>query len=160
MMGGLSPVTCWTIKKHWNNKFYYTVASCRFFLWVLYYDARIHEHQVFFPETCLMRVVRQQPRSWLTLFPFLSVRFSVVRSGFKTSTSFLVTFQVSCNARTPWSLVLFEEEIALNFQTKGLTWASGGKINFKRAVSTWQVAGWCPFVCSCDRPSIPVLFNP
>ena len=45
MMGGVSPETCWGIKKHWNNKFYYTVASCWFFLWDLYYDARIHEHQ-------------------------------------------------------------------------------------------------------------------
>jgi len=45
MMGGLSPETCWAIKKQWNNKFYYTVASCWFFLWDLYYDARIHEQQ-------------------------------------------------------------------------------------------------------------------
>jgi len=40
MMGGVSPETCWSIKKHWNNKFYYTLASCYFFLWELYYDAR------------------------------------------------------------------------------------------------------------------------
>jgi hypothetical protein len=33
MMGGVSPKTCWAIKKHWNNQFYYTVASCWFFLW-------------------------------------------------------------------------------------------------------------------------------
>jgi len=39
------PETCWAIKKHWNNKFYYTVASYCFFLWDLYYDARIHDHQ-------------------------------------------------------------------------------------------------------------------
>jgi hypothetical protein len=32
-MGGVSSETCWAIKKHWNNKFYYTVASCWFFLW-------------------------------------------------------------------------------------------------------------------------------
>jgi hypothetical protein len=25
MMGGVSPETCWAIKKHWNNKFFYTV---------------------------------------------------------------------------------------------------------------------------------------
>jgi len=43
MMGGVSPETCWAIKKHWNNKFYYTVASCWFFLWDLYCDARIHD---------------------------------------------------------------------------------------------------------------------
>jgi len=32
MMGGLSPETCWAIKKQCNNKFYYTVAFCWFFL--------------------------------------------------------------------------------------------------------------------------------
>jgi len=36
MMSGLSPETCWAIKKHWNNKFYYTVTSCWFFLWYIY----------------------------------------------------------------------------------------------------------------------------
>ena len=33
MMGGVSPETCWAIKKHWNKKFYYTVASWWLFLW-------------------------------------------------------------------------------------------------------------------------------
>jgi hypothetical protein len=47
MMGGVSPEACWAIKIHWNNKFYYTVASCWFFLWDLHYDARIHEHQTY-----------------------------------------------------------------------------------------------------------------
>jgi hypothetical protein len=51
MMGGVSSETCWEIKKHWNNKFYYTVASCWFFLWDLYYDARIHEHQALYTFT-------------------------------------------------------------------------------------------------------------
>jgi len=45
-MGGVSPETCWAIKKHWNNKFYYTVASCWFFLWDFGYT-------IFFP-LCLM----------------------------------------------------------------------------------------------------------
>jgi hypothetical protein len=27
MMGGVAPETCLAIKKQWNNKFYYTVAS-------------------------------------------------------------------------------------------------------------------------------------
>jgi len=35
MMGGVLPETCWAIKKHWNNKFYYMVASCCFFPWGL-----------------------------------------------------------------------------------------------------------------------------
>jgi len=46
MMSGVSPETCWAIKKHWNNKFYYTVTSCWLFLYNLCYDARIHEHQM------------------------------------------------------------------------------------------------------------------
>jgi hypothetical protein len=45
MMDGVSPEICWAIKIHCSNKFYYTVASCWFFLWDLYYDARIREHQ-------------------------------------------------------------------------------------------------------------------
>jgi hypothetical protein len=32
MMGGVSPETFRAIKKHWNNKFYYTVESCWLFL--------------------------------------------------------------------------------------------------------------------------------
>jgi hypothetical protein len=34
MMGGVSLETCWAIKKHWNNTFYYTVAFC----WLFLYD--------------------------------------------------------------------------------------------------------------------------
>jgi hypothetical protein len=30
IMSGVSLETCWAIKKHWNNKFHYTVASCLF----------------------------------------------------------------------------------------------------------------------------------
>jgi hypothetical protein len=48
MMSGVSPETCWAFKKNWNNKLYYTVASCSFFLLILYYYARIHEHQTYF----------------------------------------------------------------------------------------------------------------
>ena len=35
MMSGLSLETCSAIKKQWNNKFYYTVASCSLFLYHL-----------------------------------------------------------------------------------------------------------------------------
>jgi len=48
MMGGVSLETCWAIKKDWNNKFYYTVASCWLFLYDLYYDGLIHEYH----DTC------------------------------------------------------------------------------------------------------------
>jgi len=34
MMSGLSLKTCRAIKKHWNNKFHYTAASC----WLFLYD--------------------------------------------------------------------------------------------------------------------------
>jgi hypothetical protein len=47
IMGDVSPETYWAIKKSWFNNFYYTVASCWFFLWYLFYDARIHEYQVY-----------------------------------------------------------------------------------------------------------------
>jgi len=30
----------------WNNKLWYNVSSCWLFLYELYYDARIHEHQI------------------------------------------------------------------------------------------------------------------
>jgi hypothetical protein len=56
MMRGVSLETCWAIDKHWNNKFYYTVTSCWLFLYDLYYDARIHEHQVYQTSTCLVDV--------------------------------------------------------------------------------------------------------
>jgi hypothetical protein len=46
MMGGVSPKTCWASYKYGIIKFWYTVASCRIFLYELYYDARIHKHQV------------------------------------------------------------------------------------------------------------------
>jgi len=54
MMGGVSPEKCRAIKKHWNSKFCCTVASCWFFLWDLYYDARIHKRQIYFRITLLL----------------------------------------------------------------------------------------------------------
>jgi hypothetical protein len=35
MVSGVSLETCWAIKKHWNNKFYYTVTTCLLFLYNL-----------------------------------------------------------------------------------------------------------------------------
>ena len=46
MMSSVSLETYSAMKKHWNNKFYYMVASCWLFPYGLYYDARIHEHHV------------------------------------------------------------------------------------------------------------------
>ena len=45
MMGGLSPETCWASYKYGIIKYWYNVAFCWLFLYELYYDARIHEHQ-------------------------------------------------------------------------------------------------------------------
>ena len=42
MMSGVSLETCWAIKKHWNNKFYYTVASCWLFLYDLHKNDNLH----------------------------------------------------------------------------------------------------------------------
>ena len=38
--------TCWASYKYGIIKFWYIVASCWIFLYELYYDARIHKHQV------------------------------------------------------------------------------------------------------------------
>ena len=73
MMGCVSPETCWAIKKQWNNKFYYTVASCWFFLWVLYQDARIHEHQEFYNKH--LKVILY---SWQDLQELLFLVFSTL----------------------------------------------------------------------------------
>jgi len=45
MMGGVSPETCWASYKYGIIKFWYIVGSCWIFIYELYYDARIHEHQ-------------------------------------------------------------------------------------------------------------------
>ena len=47
MTDGVSPETCWASYKYGIIKFWYIVAFCWIFLYELYYDARIHEHQVF-----------------------------------------------------------------------------------------------------------------
>jgi hypothetical protein len=73
MMGRVSPETCWATNKHLNNKFYYTVASCWFFPWDLYYDARIQEHLAYF--TCTKIVMRSSnsQRDIFILFPAVSM---------------------------------------------------------------------------------------
>ena len=48
MMDGLLPETCWALYKYGIIKFWYIAASCWILLYELYYDARIHEHQVSF----------------------------------------------------------------------------------------------------------------
>jgi hypothetical protein len=46
MMGGVSPKTCWVSYKYGIIKFWLIVAFCWVFLYELYHDAWIHEHQV------------------------------------------------------------------------------------------------------------------
>jgi hypothetical protein len=46
MMGGVSPETCWASYNYGIIKVLYIVASCWIFLYELYYDGRIHEHQI------------------------------------------------------------------------------------------------------------------
>ena len=43
MIGDVSPETCWASYK--IIQFWHIIASCWIFLYELYYDARIHEHQ-------------------------------------------------------------------------------------------------------------------
>ena len=85
MMGGLSPETCWAIKKHWNNEFYYTVASCWFFLWDLYYDPRIHEHQViqdsWYPDRNLKQVPPNNKQKFGDVLWFLTLILLTWRIG-------------------------------------------------------------------------------
>jgi hypothetical protein len=45
VVGGVSPETRWVSHKYKIIKFWYIIASCWIFLYKLYYDARIHEHQ-------------------------------------------------------------------------------------------------------------------
>ena len=45
MMGGMSPEKCWASYKYGIIKCWYIVASCRIFLYELYYEERIHKHQ-------------------------------------------------------------------------------------------------------------------
>ena len=45
MMGGVSSETCWASYKYGIIKVWYIVASCWIFLYELYCDARIHDHQ-------------------------------------------------------------------------------------------------------------------
>jgi len=47
MMGGVSPETCWASYKYGIIKVWYIAVSCWIFLYELYYDARIHKHQVY-----------------------------------------------------------------------------------------------------------------
>jgi hypothetical protein len=51
-MGGVSPGTCWASYKYGIIKFSYIVAPCWIFLYKLYYNARIHEHQVYMQFIC------------------------------------------------------------------------------------------------------------
>jgi len=62
-MGGVSPETCWASYKYEIIKFWYIVASCWIFLYKFYYDARIHEHQVYFSYICGVSFSPQSPFS-------------------------------------------------------------------------------------------------
>jgi len=55
MMSGMSLETCWAIK-HWNNKFYYTVASC----WLFLYDLKNNKSEVFYYKTCVATTLRRE----------------------------------------------------------------------------------------------------
>jgi hypothetical protein len=59
IIGSLSPKTCWGIKKHWNNKFYYMVASW-FFLWDLCFsELSVNDYQKTRPNISKYRHIRR-----------------------------------------------------------------------------------------------------
>ena len=47
MMSGMSPETCWALNKIWNNKFYLQGCILLVISTDSYYDARIHEYQMY-----------------------------------------------------------------------------------------------------------------
>jgi len=57
MMSGVLLETCWAIKKHWNNKFYYTIGSCKLFLyqfhWVQIKSTAAKYVKVFWHPLCI-----------------------------------------------------------------------------------------------------------
>jgi hypothetical protein len=69
MMGGVSPETCWTIKKHWSNKIYYKIASCWFFSMRMQFY--LHSQ-----ETCGSHNVRFTQRAVHTTWSSHNVRFT------------------------------------------------------------------------------------
>ena len=72
MMGGVSPETCWAIKKYWNNKFYYTVTSFWLFLWDLW-DGEFVQKRPFLP----INSVEHRRRSKIPADPAFIGRYSV-----------------------------------------------------------------------------------
>jgi hypothetical protein len=62
MMSGVPLETCLAFNKLWNNKFYYKVASCWYFCWVIY-DTRSWISNIF----CLLFLVLHRTL-WLSKF--------------------------------------------------------------------------------------------
>ena len=54
MMSGVSLETCWAIKKHWNNKFYHTVAYC----WLFLYHFHVWTHCGRVTQMCVFNTVK------------------------------------------------------------------------------------------------------
>jgi hypothetical protein len=87
-MGGVLPETCCASYKYGIIKFWYIVASCWIFLNELYYNARIHEHQLYrvaekSPYTDQFFPIQQCRSSWWSLikpFPDLGHGLSRVLS--------------------------------------------------------------------------------
>jgi hypothetical protein len=109
MMGGVSPETCRAIKKHWNNKSYYTFASCSFFLWVLYYDARIHERQVSVMVCRLHSWYKPLTADWPMLtVSYLPLQQSLMQCNQQSPT---ITYQMYSRIHTLANQMKFQLEI-------------------------------------------------
>jgi hypothetical protein len=88
MIGGVSPETCWAIKKHWNNKFYYTVASCWFLVGVF-------QRAPFFFNTCY-NTVYQCIVIWLWNY-ITKKYYSIFQTCLWNSLHFTIVFCSVCS---------------------------------------------------------------
>jgi len=134
MMSCVSLETCWAIKKHWINKFYYTVASCWLFLYDLYYDVQIHEHHVWY-----YRFARQ-----LTDFLQTTVQFLLIWKGLlkctewwhtpfcprQTNISGVRKEHVEKENMRPWDGRKFEKMRTVRFAPSKLVWSRDIKLFF------------------------------
>ena len=140
-MGGVSPEKCWAIKKHWNNKFYYAVASCWFFLW----DLRIYACTYACICVCML-VCTDACNVPCTIHWFgfhekcaWIVEWTLKISSFISTHSRLIRFSSSCHFQIPWS---YEPHLPGD-KHDNITSRSGMLIQCSRTVCFSLTKTWC-----------------
>jgi hypothetical protein len=142
-MSGVSLETRWAIKKNWNSKFYYTVASCWLFLYDLYYDAQIHVHQV-------QKFVRSFVCSFVCLFVclfillfvlsfFLSFVRSFVRSSLRSVSFRFVPFRSVPFRSVPFRFVSFFISFFRSFSHTCNIWHVNYRLQFIYNNTTYNI---------------------